>query len=232
MDILYTIQRSLFTVYNFLPIIFMLTLLTFGFGLGNYGMITIFLGQFAISVITFFARGLLGTMDGNNVKKSTFSLFPSDGSVQFPSIWIANMSFLFGVLMLNAYSVYNIDATKNAGSDPNMIAQIDTPIFQSKVSNRKTRCIMIITTCAILALLLLGYRVFSVEGGNLISLTLSILVLVLGGAAAWLWNKIITQPNLGLGLGNMDIFGISQQLISVKQTDVKTMCELKPAATQ
>jgi len=227
MDTLYSIQRSLFTVYNFLPIVSMITLLTFGFGLGNYGMITIFMGQFAVSILIFLLRIPYSSASGNAVKKTVFALFPTEPAVQFLSIWLANVSFLFAALIWNAWDVYNIDPMRNVGSDPNVIAQIDTPIFKSKVSNRKTRCKMIITTCAILAAILVGYRVLVVEGTHIGSLALSVIAIGAGVTAAFLWDKIVKQPNLGVN--NMDIFGISQQLIAVTQTDIKTMCELKPA---
>jgi hypothetical protein len=228
MDTLYSIQRSLFSVYNFLPVISMMTLITLGFGLGNYGMISIFIGEFIISVAMFFLRLVFRGFSWNTEKKTIFSLFPTEASVQYPSIWIATVTFFFSALIINAQEVYNIDPMKNVGSDPNVIAQVNTPIFQSKVTNRKTRCIMIMSICSILAVLLIGYRVFFVEGGGFPQLLISGISVAIGCFGALSWNALMRQPNVGLR--NMDIFGISQQLISVTQTDVKTMCELKPAA--
>jgi hypothetical protein len=86
---------------------------------------------------------------------------------------------------------------------------------------------MIMSTCAILAAILVSYRVFVVEGMNFGSIFLSLLAIGVGVTGAVIWDKIVQQPNLGVN--NMDIFGISQQLIAVTQTDIKTMCELKPA---
>jgi hypothetical protein len=212
----------------------MITLLTFGLGLGNYGMISIFMGEFALTVIVFLLRLVSQKVPGNTETKTIFSLFPTEAAPQFPSIWLSTMSFFFGALILNAYQVYKIDPMDTVGSDPNIIAQIDTPIFQSKVNNRKTRCIMIMITCTILALVLIGYRALFVEArtstGDLgvTKLFMAIIAILMGGGAAALWYKItLDAPNFGLR--NMDIFGISQQLVAVTQTDMKTMCELKPA---
>ena len=213
----------------------MITLLTFGLGLGNYGMISIFMGEFALTVIVFLLRIVSQKIPGNTEMKTIFSLFPTEAAPRFPSIWLTTMSFFFGALILNAYQVYNINPMDTVGSDPNVIGQIDTPIFKSKVSNRKTRCIMIMVTCTVLALVLIGYRAFFVEArtniGNLDGgkLFMAIIAILMGGAAAALWYKItMDAPNFGLR--NMDIFGISQQLVAVTQTDMKTMCELKPAS--
>lgn len=227
MDRLYSIQTSLYTLYNLLPIITMTTFLTFGIGLGNYGMISIGIAEFVISVIIFGCRILFGIF----YKKQSLisSLVPGDTSVEMPSIWLVVVSFLFTAVIINAYRVYNIDPLRNAGSDPNVIAQIDTAPFQSKVSNRKTRCIMIMALSGILAILFIGYRVIIVEGLG-INLIFSLISVGLGVGAGLGWDKIMQQPNLGVKLNNMDIFGISQQLISVKQTDLATMCELQPAA--
>lgn len=227
MDKLYSIQTSLYTLYNLLPIITMITFLTLGLGLGNYGMISIGLAEFVISVGVFIARTFFKLFFPG--EKLVASLVPGQASIQHPSSWLIVVSFLFTAVIINAYRVYNIDPLRNAGSDPNVIAQIDTAPFQSKVNNRKTRCIMIMALSGVLALIFIGYRVIIVEGLG-VHLISSLVWVGLGVGAGFGWDKIMQQPNLGVGLMNMDIFGISQQLISVKQTDLATMCELQPAA--
>jgi hypothetical protein len=228
MDRLYSIQTSLYTLYNLLPIITMITFLTIGLGLGNYGMISIGITEFVISVAVLLVRVIL---KGVGIKGNlTASLTPGEIATAQPSSWLIIVAFLFTAIFINAYRVYKIDPLKNAGSDPNLIAQIDTAPFQSKVSNRKTRCIMIMVVSAVLALLFIGYRVIVVEGLDIMTLLFSVLSVGSGIGAGFLWDRLLQQPNLGVGLQNMDIFGISQQLISVKQTDLATMCELQPAA--
>jgi hypothetical protein len=226
MDRLYSIQTSLYTLYNLLPIITMTTLLTLGIGLGNYGMISIGITEFVISVIIFGCRLLYRFFDKRQTLVS--SLVPGQTSIQQPSIWLVVITFLFSAIFINAYRVYHINPLRNAGSDPNVIAQINTAPFQSKVSNRKARCIMIMALTGILALIFIGYRVIVVEGLGM-NLIFSLISVGLGLSAGYLWDMIMTQPNIGIKLTNMDIFGISQQLISVKQTDLATMCELQPA---
>lgn len=223
MDTLYTIQRSLYTVFNLLPAILMLTMLTLGFGIGNLGMISIFVGQLVTSVGVLFLRLFSSGLQKN--RQLLYSLIPGDVSVQFPSIWLANIGFFISAVVFSAYDVYNIDPAKKIGSDPAVIAQMEDPIFKSKVGNRKTRCIMIIATTIIIGILLSLYRMWVVEGHSIFNIGWSLASLAIGILAAVGWYYLSIQENLGIQ--NMDIFGISQQLISVTQTDVKTMCELK-----
>ena len=211
-----TIQRSLYTLFNLLPIVVMSTLLTVGFGLGNYGMITILLGQFTVSVTVFLIR-LFSTNEGQ-----LYSLFPGETSKQFPSIWMANISFFFGCLFSSAYSVYTRTPTNAETSDSDAT-------INSKVKNRKSRTMMIMVAGALLGVFLLGYRMWA-EGLGISSLLGSLLGVGIGAIGVVAWATIIKQPNFGTN--NMDIFGISQQLISVTKTDVKTMCQLEALASQ
>ena len=229
MDKIYSIQSSLYTLYNFLPITTMITLLTLGVGLGNYGMITIGLTEFVLSVIIFCLHSILKflkMLDSNQA--FTFSMIPDTQSIQFISYWIVVITFLFAAIFTNAYRVHNIDPLKNIGSsDPNLVLE---PSFQSKINNRKMRCKMIMVVSVVIGILFIGYRcIVEWKDFSLPSVFSSLLSIGLGGVAAFLWDLLLQQNSIGIGLGNMDIFGISQQLISVKQTDLATMCELQPA---
>jgi magnesium-transporting ATPase (P-type) len=217
MDVLYSIQRSLFTLYNLLPIVSMITLFTFGLALGNVGMISIWGAMF----VTTFLVGLLkfGLSRFTLEKRNIFSLFqlyssetgPKTTSDKILSYWIINISLLFTILILNAWHVYNINPINDN------VGEID-----SKIRNRKTRCIMIMVLCALVGVILVGYRWFKVEGLGFFSI-LAVLIGILIGS---IWSTLIQLPNFGIK-GNMDIFGISQQLVAVKETDYKTMCELQ-----
>jgi hypothetical protein len=191
----------------------MTTLLTVGFGLGNYGMITILLGQFGISVFVFILR-LIPLIEKEG---QIYALFPGESSKQFPSIWLANIVFFFGCLISSAYSVYKkhpADATTEESGET----------INAKVKNRKSRTLMIIVFGALLAILLVGYRIY-MEGNTISTLSGSVLGGIIGIIGTLIWREVIKGPNIGAK--NMDIFGISQQLITVTNTDVKTMCELK-----
>ena len=217
MDVLYSIQRSLFTVYNLLPIVSMITLFTFGLALGNVGMISIWGAMF----VTTFLVGLLkfGLSRFTLEKRNIFSLFqlyssetgPKNTSDKILSYWIINISLLFTILILNAWHVYNINPINDN------VGEID-----SKIRNRKTRCIMIMVLCALVGVILVGYRWFKVEGLGFFS----ILAVLIGIFIGSIWSILIQLPNLGIK-GKVDIFGISQQLVAVKETDYKTMCELQ-----
>jgi magnesium-transporting ATPase (P-type) len=219
MDVLYSIQRSLFTVYNLLPVVSMITLFTLGLALGNVGMISIW----GIMFLTTLGVGGLkwGLSKFSSEKRNLFSLNqlftggpgPTGTSDKILSYWIINITLLFTALVLNAWQVYKINPINNN------VGEID-----SKIRNRKTRCIMIMVLCSLIGLALVGYRWFMIEGFSFVS-TFAVAIGISIGA---IWSAWIETPTLGLK-GNMDIFGISQQLVAVKATDFQTMCELKAA---
>ena len=122
-------------------------------------------------------------------------------------------------MIANATTLYQRRETPSSGSDP---------AIASKIYNRKSRCIMVIVMSSIFLLGMVGYRIYAenVNGDGFVGLFGTLVALALGGAGATLWWWASTQPNIGVQ--NMDIFGISQQLIQVRETDVKTMCELVP----
>jgi hypothetical protein len=225
------VQRSLYTTYDFLPIITIITFLTLGIGIGNSGMISIGIAQVALCAIVFVFRLATKLWFGNRKETATtnntflsngiYALFPKEVSVQYLSVWIVNMSFLFSAVIISAWNVYNRSPpSANSGSDPVFNAEIE-----SKFLNRQTRCLMIIAVCILTALLFIGYRIFFVEARDVLSVIAIACSLAVGIGGGYVWNIVVTQPNIGLN--NMDIFGISQQLIAVKQTDIATMCELK-----
>lgn len=198
----------------------MITLFTFGLALGNVGMISIW----GAMVVTTFLVGILKWLLSRFFtleKRNLFSLIqlfsdttgPKTTSDKILSYWIINISLLFTTLVLNAWQVYKINPMNDN------VGEID-----SKIRNRKTRCIMIMVLCTLVGLALVGYRWFKVEGLSLVS-TLAVAIGIFIGS---IWSMLIEQPSFGIK-GNMDIFGISQQLVAVKTTDYKTMCELKAA---
>lgn len=210
----------------------MITLFTLGLALGNVGMISIWGAMFVTTIVVWTLK--LGISRSFTVEKrnlfSLFQLYSSETraagisketgfvavSDKILSYWIINISLFFTILILNAWQVYKIDP-KNDN-----VGEID-----SKIRNRKVRCVMIMVLCTLLGLALVGYRWFKVEGLGLFS----ILAVAIGVFVGAIWSIIVALPNFGLKgeKGNMDIFGISQQLVAVKTTDYKTMCELQAA---
>ena len=53
------IRLLMFATYNYLPIVLMTTMITFGIGLGNMGMLSIFAGQLTLMVVVWFLRSLV-----------------------------------------------------------------------------------------------------------------------------------------------------------------------------
>ena len=211
-EIIETIQRSFFVLYNLLPVVLMITLFTLGIGLGNYGMVSIFFGQAAVAAAVVLLRHL--NFLNNSTMHELFSLIPNDPSLQFPSMWIAQITFFFTCLVINASSLLNKTDPAN-GSDP---------VVATKVYSRKARSTMIIVACVLLFLIMVGYRCvveFHSSLGSIAGILISISMGALGG---YFWWLAASSPNIGVK--NMDIFGISQQLIRVKEADRQTMCQL------
>uniref|UniRef100_A0A6C0K6C4 Uncharacterized protein n=1 Tax=viral metagenome TaxID=1070528 RepID=A0A6C0K6C4_9ZZZZ len=221
MDGLYSLQRSLLTVYNLLPAISMITLFTFGLALGNFGMLSIFATLFFTTFVLFLLKKFIFHRDRfPTSNKTLYTLFnPFSSHTDTPGIsdkmlsyWITNMTILFTAIILNAWEVYNKDPI-----------DVNDDAMQAKIRNRKTRCIMIMSLCMFVGLILIGYRMFVVESvPNKIPLG-AIISFLLGIAAATFWAVVIAQPNFGIR-GNMDIFGISQQLISINNANLSMAC--------
>ena len=206
----------MFATYNYLPIVLMTTLFTFGIGLGNTGMLSIFIGQVALTIVVWLLRTLTFFQGG---KSEFYSLVPNQRSRQYPSMWITQITFFMSCILANAATLYQKSEAPRSGSDP---------AIASKIYNRKSRCIMVIVMTSIFLLGMVGYRIYAenISGDGFIGWFATLIALALGGAGAVIWWWASTQPNIGVQ--NMDIFGISQQLIQVRETDVKTMCELVP----
>ena len=215
-DTIDKIRLMMFATYNYLPIVLMTTMVTFGVGLGNMGMLSIFAGQLTLTIAVWFLRSL---MFFQGYKSNFYSLIPNQRSHQYPSLWITQITFFMSCMIANATTLYQRRETPSSGSDP---------AIASKIYNRKSRCIMVIVMSSIFLLGMVGYRIYAenVNGDGFVGLFGTLVALALGGAGATLWWWASTQPNIGVQ--NMDIFGISQQLIQVRETDVKTMCELVP----
>jgi hypothetical protein len=212
MEIIETIQRSVFVLYNLLPVVLMITLFTLGIGLGNYGMISIFFGQAAVAAIVLFSR--YWNPFNSATMHELFSLIPNESSVQFPSMWIAQITFFFTCLLINASNILNKTDPAN-GSDP---------VIATKVYSRKARSTMIIVTCVLLFMVMVGYRSMVEYNSSLGSIVGILISVSMGAAAGTVWWAASSSPTIGIK--NMDIFGISQQLIRVNQTDRQTMCQL------
>ena len=217
MTVLDTVKKSVIGIFNALPIVLMTSLIILAFGLVNSGMGWIFVGQVLLFPIVG-AIHLITSMFGTTVPYSeTLVLSPSEvfKSINIkPSMWLVQVSYFFSYLFMNAYTIYNEDPIDN-GSD-----------YSTKVSNRKARTMMIMTVSVLFLIILIGCRVMAKSEGNLnrFIMSMSILMsLAVGITGAYIWNVIGGQPNVGTG--HLDIFGISQQMMSVPKTDEVTLCQ-------
>lgn len=222
MSLLDTAQRSIFGVFNALPVVLMTVLLVLGFGLGNHGIVWVLGGQVvlypAIAAIHFVLRLLKIGDIGNIPYSDTVVLVPGSNYSTInvlPSMWITQVSYFFSYVFLNALDIYNSEPVSTEDS------------YEMKVNNRKTRTIMIMTWAVIFGLILISCRwLAGSEKGNLsilITISSTILSLGVGVAYAWTVNMLGKQPNIGR-TQNMDIFGITQQMMLIPKTSQVTVC--------
>jgi hypothetical protein len=122
-----------------------------------------------------------------------------------PSYWLTVISFFYGYLFVNAYTLYNKQAESNAP--------------QEKVDARKSQAMMGMVTVIGLAIITTIFRYMSsCETGLGVLFSLG-----LGGSLAYGWYMFM----LKCGLGRLDdLFGISNRILpyqSLEDTD-PTVC--------
>jgi len=214
-DTLDKMRLMIFETYNSLPVILLICMFTFGVGLGNYGMISIFIGQVTLAGVVWLLRKLGGQVSSEFHSSVPGVIFNSGSN---PSMWITQVSFFMSCMIANAATLLQRAEAPSGGSDP---------AIATKVYRRKSRCIMVITMSSILLVALIIYRIFAERSSNDNigwSLIRSLFPLAIGGVGAYVWWWASNLPTIGVQ--NMDIFGISQQLIQVRNTDIMTMCQL------
>ena len=211
MNLFDTIRRSLLSVFTSLPLILIIVDGILAAGLGNGGIAWILAGQIILFAIVSLLRIVTSAFDLGNVPYSDAEvLIPITGVSTInilPSIWVVQVSYFFAYLGLNSFHIHKADPV-----DPG-------PQYEVKVNNRKSRTMMIMIASAFFLSLLLLARIW--VNGNTVYVVVSA---ALGILAAWAWNVVGKEPKINVG--NMDIFGISQQMMIIPNTDEKTVATL------
>jgi len=218
MTLIDTAQISIIGVFNSLPLVLITTLLVLGLGLGNFGMLSIAIGQIVMLAITGLINFGFNFIKLGNIKYSdTAVIVPTNTYTEvniLPSMWITQITYFFSYIFFNAYDIYNDEPIT---TDPD---------YSVKVNNRKTRTAMIMVWAVILGLLLIACRWIGkseyteIMPIRIFSVALSI---GLGSTVAFIANTISKQPNVGTQ--KMDIFGITQQMILIPKTSQVTVCQ-------
>jgi len=218
MTLLDTAQISIFGVFNSLPLVLITTLLVLGLGLGNFGMLSIAIGQIVmLAIIGLINFGFNFIKLGNIKYSDTAVIVPTNTITEvniLPSMWITQITYFFSYVFFNAYDIYNDEPITT------------DPEYSVKVNNRKTRTVMIMVWAVILGLLLIACRWIGkseyteIMPIRIFSVALSI---GLGSTVAFIANTISKQPNVGTQ--KMDIFGITQQMILIPKTSEVTVCQ-------
>jgi hypothetical protein len=205
-----TTRQMLMVAFMGLPLMLIAFIFFMGLGLGNVGMIVLFLGQIAVVPTAVFLLQFIT----EKISPSLFqvpshdicNLVPITGSFGLsnagPSFWMAQVLFFSGYLLTNAALLYREAAQTDA--DP------------KKVSNRKSRAFTALITTAIvtLAFILIRYRVTGCE--TLFGTLLAISTMIPLGVG---WYYFATV----CGAKNADVFGIAAKMLPTGATQPPPM---------
>jgi hypothetical protein len=216
MNILDTLKKSLIMVFLGLPLILVCVVFFLGFGLGNTGMLFLSLGQIVIVpiavMITHLWHLLVSESSVNN--NEITQLVPSSTVIgttkayTFSTYWMAHLTFFCTYVFVNALDVYNM---------PSIASATDDPLYQVKVSARKTRAMLIMLFVSFTFLLLASFRYMYTGAETFFGALLAIPVFF---GLGYGWYK----ASATIGVKQMDMFGIIQQMILVKDPTKPQMC--------
>lgn len=215
-----TVKRSLIMFFLGLPVILICVVFFLGFGLGNAGLLFLSAGQIVIVplavTLLHMVTGLLSTILPSKYFDVTYSdigqLVPSAPLTAngtkinvWPSYWMAHFAFFSGYILCNAINVYKLDPVS------------DSPEYNVKVNNRKSRAVVIMMFVAAIFVILSGIRLAYTDSENFFG---AIFATVTFGLLAWGWCTASTT----LGIRTMDIFGVAQQMVLTQDPSKPTTC--------
>lgn len=175
MPFLANVRSTILLAFKALPLLLISFIGFLAIGLGNISLFILFLGHaIVVPIATEIAHTAIpttGTLTTPNDISQLVPLIPTTGASYnsptntMPSYWMAHMSFFFGYILMNAISIYTLEADKRATN--------------WMVTSRKTRAATIISTTVILWILFAYFR-YSLTGAESFG-GIMIAILALGG---------------------------------------------------
>ncbi len=228
MDLGQAIKKGFYLFFLSLPIILINIVLFLAAGLGNAGLGFLSLGHIAVVPIAVWITqvftGLLPILLPFVVKPSWIykpasdlgQLAPSEiyKKMEFnvaPSYWSAHIVFFFSYLFFNALAVYNLPPLPELTDED-----------EWRINNRKSRSLMIMIMACVLMVLILLFRYILTDVDTFFGM-FGIAVPVLG-ALGYGWYRAANA----IGVRMMDLFGIVQQMVPVKEDTNVTYCVKPP----
>ncbi len=210
MDVFNVIQQSIRQFFIGLPLILASLMLFLGIGLGNKGMLWLFLGQGLIVPVAVFLIQLISfPFPFAKVRASDLTQFvPSDGTPMgevnvFPSYWSTQVVFFLTYVYMNAKAVYDMPV-------------VDETIGQKwRVENRMARSLMSMIVVVLFGVLIIGARYFLTGTETFLGIIASIAIGIGLGVG---WFKVAGEA----GARNADIFGVVQQMVPIDNSVVTT----------
>jgi hypothetical protein len=205
-----TLRRLILIFFLGFPIIISNLMGFLALGLGNLGLLVLFLGHavvipFLLPVVHLFTAPLPSVVGSDVGMLVPSDLHPPSFNVT-PSYWITHVTFFFSYLFTNALDVYRQEPVS------------DTPQEEWRVENRRSRASMIMSMCVFLCLFMVAARYMITKTETMLGTLVG-----LGGAGAlgWAWYSMASL----MGSRKSDVFGIVQQMIPIQEDDTNaTMC--------
>ena len=216
MNPLETVKRSLIMFFLGLPLIIISIVFFLGIGLGNAGLLFLSLGHIisvpAVVLVCHFITGFIPNrfVDvpysdiGQLVPSVPVSAFTTETNV-YPSYWMAHFTFFCSYILFNAVEVYDLPP----------ISDLDDYLAKVQARTSRAMVIMIFTIAIFFALTFIRLRYTHTE--HIFGVLFSTVVF---GAFGYGWLK----ASSALGIRTMDIFGVAQQMLLVRDPSIPTTC--------
>lgn len=196
-------RQMILVAFMALPIMIVSFCFFLGFGLGNVGLILLFLGQITVApaatyLLQYILQGV-SRLPNYDICNLVPSASMRGGIVPVaPTFWMAQFLFFMGYLIENAYSLYTQPADPQAS--------------EAKVQNRKEQALTAIITTSLIAVLVVAIR-YKLTGCESITgiLVASVTLLPLGVA----WYLFAAS----CGIRSADVFGISAKILPIGATE-------------
>lgn len=215
MNPLDTIKRSIIMFFLGLPVILISIVFFLGFGLGNAGLLFLSAGQIlTVPIVVLLCHAVTTFVPGpgwQNVRDTDIGLLVPSETMDtsklnvWPSYWMAHFTFFCSYILSNASSVYNLPAVS------------DDLEYDAKVQARKSRTSVIMIFIVAIFLILTGIRLIYTHSENFVGVLIATLIF---GSLGYGWHIASNS----LGIRTMDIFGVVQQMIAVRDPSVPMMC--------
>jgi len=195
-----------------LPVILISVVFFLGFGLGNAGLLFLSAGQIvAVPVCVMACHLITQFFPWHSVRDTDIGLLVPSETMDnsqlnvWPSYWMAHFTFFCSFILSNAYAVYNLPAVSDG-------AEYDT-----KVQARKSRTSVIMIFIVTIFIILTGIRLMYTQSEKALGVLFTTGVF---GGLGYCWYLASNS----LGIRTMDIFGVVQQMIAVRDPAIPVAC--------